>query len=200
MRLVPGGAADEPKLARVVARRRPHPRSGDRVAAARARLVLRSERTRARAAHSPGGTAGTGQISVVGSRVCKVEALPAHTRIGACLPVEAGGIRSRWTRQAVGKGLGVGVGIVGVLGASAARLRPRHVLVLACCTIGAGIAHLQHALLAFRARLALLLIPLVCHADLRVARRARLQLVHPVLRRPRRVLYHWHHHIIASAR
>ena len=121
----------------------------------------------------------------------------AVARIG--LAGFASRISARGTRHAVGKGLRVRVGIVGVLRTGATGLRPRHVLVFACCAWRTGLAHLQHALCPLGARPALLLLPLVCHADLRVAHRTRLQLIHPVLCQPSRVLHHRHHHIIAPA-
>ena len=200
--LVAGRTARELVLACLLARRRPHPRAGDLDAAATtlcARVVWRAERTRARAARGPRGAAGTGQDSIRSSRVGKVESVPALTRVRAHLTVKACGVSTRRALQAVGKGLGLGAGIIGILRAGTAGLCACHVLVRSWLAVGADLAHLQHALGTFRARNAALLVgsSAIVDAKSRIALWTRLELVHASRRVPRRVDHHRHVTVIA---
>jgi len=190
LRLEPRGTASEPKPAGVIDRRRPLPRSRNRFAAVRASLVFSPEGAEAVGTRGPGRAGDAGPSSVIGSRVHDVEALCALARVGARLSVMASGVSTGRAGLTVGKSLGVVVGIVGILRTDAACLRTRRVFVCSWLTIRTRAANFQSTLRASCTRFALLLVPLVCHADLRVASRARLQLVNPTLRRPRRVLHH----------
>ena len=200
--LVAGRAAQQLVLARVVARHRPHPRAGNLDAAATtlwACLVWRAERAHACATRGPRGAAGTGYSSIRSSRIGKVKSVPALTRVRAHLPVKACGVSTRRALQAVGKGLGLGAGIIGILRAGTAGLCACHVLVRSWLAVGADLAHLQHALGTFRARNAALLVSssAIVDAKPRIAPWTRLELVHASRRVPRRVDHHRHVSVIA---
>ena len=99
-------------------------------------------------AHRSGRACYTGEN---GLKLRGIHAITALTRIQACLSIKACCVGTLRARQAVCKGLGIDVGIIGVLGAGTAGLRASDVLVRACCTMGAGRARLEHTLSPFRA-------------------------------------------------
>ena len=137
--LVAGRTTHQPILARVLARRRPHPPAGDRRTVGRAVLARRAKRTKATArAYSARRAGGARECRSSGSRVGEVEAIAALSRVSACSRHLPSGVRPGGALHAISaRSLVNSIVPVGIDGAWPARLGAH------CCLVVARIA--RHA-------------------------------------------------------